>query len=77
MSGLSQEQFEGIAKEVLEAWNRAQSRDAGFKVIVEYGQKYGYKNVIAAIQGRTPKRFTREKPVAEWVAEQREADGQA
>jgi hypothetical protein len=68
--GRSQEDFEKIAAEILAAWNGAQSRDAGFRVIVDYGQKYGYKNVIAAIQGRTPKRFNREKPLNEWVDEQ-------
>jgi hypothetical protein len=40
-------------------------------VIVDFGRKYGYKNVIAAIQARTPKRFTREKSVSEWVDERR------
>ena len=40
--------------------------------IVRFGQKYGYKNVMAAIQNRTPKRFSREKPLSEWVEDQRE-----
>jgi hypothetical protein len=70
MTGLSQDDFEQVKEEILTAWNRADSRDAGFAVIVEYGRKHGYKNVIAAIQGRMPKRFTREKSVDEWVQEQ-------
>lgn len=69
MAGLSQDDFERVKEEILAAWNRAQTRDAGFEVIVEYGRKHGYKNVIAAIQGRMPKRFTREKSVDEWVEE--------
>jgi hypothetical protein len=67
--GMSQEDFDKASGEILDAWNQAQSRDAGFDVIVNFGRKYGYKNVIAAIQGRTPKRFTREKSVDEWVEE--------
>lgn len=74
MSGLSQEEFDQVARDIQEAWNRAQTRDAGFQVIVDFGRKHGYKNVIAAIQNRTPKRFTREKPLAEWVDEQRQED---
>ncbi len=66
---MSQEEFDRVAAEILDAWNRAQTRDAGFDVIVNMGRKYGYKNVIAAIQGRTPKRFTREKSIDEWVDE--------
>ncbi len=77
MAGLSEDEFHRVAQEIQDAWNRAQSRDAGFQVIVDYGRKYGYKNVIAAIQNRTPKRFTREKSVTEWVAErhQEEVEG--
>lgn len=66
---LSRDEFDHVAKEILEAWNRAETRDAGFQVIVDFGRKYGYKNVIAAIEGRTPKRFTRETTVSEWVEE--------
>jgi hypothetical protein len=43
-------------------------------VIVDFGRRYGYKNVIAAIQARTPKRFTREKSVSEWVDERRQEE---
>ena len=75
MAGVSEAEFERAKEEILTAWNRAQTRDAGFEVIVEYGRKYGYKNVIAAIQGRVPKRFTREKSVDEWVDEQRREEG--
>lgn len=67
--GLSRNDFALVAKEINEAWNRAETRDAGFRVIVEFGRKYGYKNVIAAIEGRTPKRFTQETPLTEWVEE--------
>ena len=67
VAGLSQEEFDRVAEEIRSAWSQAQTRDAGFQVIVDFGRKYGYKNVIAAIQQRTPKRFTREQPLAEWV----------
>lgn len=77
MAGLSEDDFEKVKDEIITAWNRAQTRDAGFNVIVEYGRKYGYKNVIAAIQGRVPKRFTREKSVDEWVEQQRREEGGA
>lgn len=77
MAGLSEGEFEKVKEEIVAAWNRAQTRDAGFDVIVEYGRKYGYKNVIAAIQGRVPKRFTREKSVDEWVEQQRREEGGA
>lgn len=75
MAGVSQEEFDKLKGEILAAWEKAQTRDAGFQVIVEYGRKYGYKNVIAAIQGKVPKRFTREKPVDAWIEEQREQEG--
>jgi hypothetical protein len=77
VAGLSEGEFEKVKEEIVAAWNRAQTRDAGFDVIVEYGRKYGYKNVIAAIQGRVPKRFTREKSVDEWVEQQRREEGGA
>ena len=70
MAGLSKEEYDRAAREIQEAWQKAPSRDAGFQVIVEFGRKYGYKNVIAAIQGRVPKQFEREKPLSEWVEEQ-------
>ena len=68
-AGLSQDEFARIAEDIRQAWSRASTRDDAFRVIVEFGQKHGYKNVIAAIQGRTPKRFTREKSLSEWVDE--------
>jgi hypothetical protein len=77
MAGLSQEDFDRAAKEIQEAWSQAQTRDAGFQVIVDYGRKYGYKNVIAAIQNRVPKRFTREKPLSEWVEERRQEEAES
>ena len=69
MAGLSEEEFRQVAQEIQDAWAGAQTRDQGFQVIVDYGRKYGYKNVIAAIQSRMPKRFSREKSVTEWVDE--------
>jgi len=77
MAGLSREEYDRAAQEILAAWGRAQTRDAGFQVVVDFGRKYGYKNVIAAIQGRTPKQFDREKPLAEWVDEQKEEESRA
>lgn len=74
MAGLSREEYEAAAKEIQVAWSRAQTRDAGLQVIVEYGRRYGYKNVMAAIQGRLPKQFEREKGVDEWTAAQREVE---
>jgi hypothetical protein len=71
MAGMNEEEFSQIAKEIQDAWRKAESRDAAFQVIVDYGRKYGYKNVIAAIQDRKPKRFTKEKPVDEWVEDRR------
>ena len=71
VSGYSQEEFDRVAREIQAAWQKADTRDAGFAVIVEYGRKHGYKNVIAAIQNRTPKRFGREKPLDEWIDERR------
>jgi hypothetical protein len=77
VAGLTRDEYELAAKEIQAAWNRAHDRDAGFRVIVEYGRKYGYKNVIAAIQGRVPKQFEREKPLSEWVDEQRDVEASA
>ncbi len=69
MGAPSQDEFGEMAQEILSVWNKAQTRDEGFRVITEYGRKHGFKNVIAAIEGRVPKRFTREKSVSEWVEE--------
>jgi hypothetical protein len=77
VAGLSKEDFDRAAKEVQEAWGRAQSRDEGFQVIVDFGRKYGYKNVIAAIQGRMPKQFDREKPVEDWVEERKQEESRS
>lgn len=74
MAGLSREEFDAAAKEIQAAWTRAQTRDAGFQVVVEFGRKYGYKNVIAAIHGRMPKQFSRETTVDEWVGQRREEE---
>jgi hypothetical protein len=67
MAGLTREDFDRATKEIQEAWANAQTRDAGLNVIVEFGRKYGFKNVIAAIQGRTPKRFTDGQALTEWI----------
>jgi hypothetical protein len=67
MAGLTREDFENANKEIQEAWAKAQTRDAGLNVIVEFGRKYGFKNVIAAVQGRTPKRFADGQALSEWI----------
>jgi hypothetical protein len=67
MAGLTREEFDQATKDIQDAWGKAQTRDAGFNVIVEFGRKYGFKNVIAAIQGRTPKRFADGQPLTEWI----------
>ncbi len=67
MAGLTHEDFDRAAREIQEAWSKAQTRDAGLNVIVEFGRKYGFKNVIAAIQGRTPKRFADGQALTEWI----------
>ncbi len=72
MPGLTRDEFEAVGKEVLAAWERAKTRDDGLRVIVDFGRKHGVKNVIAVIQGRTPKRFDREVTVERWVAERNE-----
>jgi hypothetical protein len=74
VAGLTRDEYDRAAREIQDAWQNAQSRDAGFRVIVDFGRKYGYKNVIAAIQGRVPKQFDREKPLTEWVEEQQSAE---
>lgn len=70
-TGMSREDFDAARTEILAAWAGATTRDAGFNVVVEYGRKYGYKNVIAAIQGKVPKRFNREPSIDEWLDERR------
>ncbi|MGH2442948.1 MAG: hypothetical protein ACRDFX_07285 [Chloroflexota bacterium] len=67
MAGISREEFDQAAREIQAAWSNAQSRDAGFQVILDQGRKYGYKNVVAAIQGRIPKQFERETTVSEFI----------
>jgi hypothetical protein len=74
MAGLTHEEFDKVTKEIQDAWGRAQTRDAGFNVIVEFGRKYGFKNVIAAIQGRTPKRFADGQAVTEWIDDRRKEE---
>jgi hypothetical protein len=71
MAGLSREDFDAVAREIQTAWGAAQTRDAAFNVIVDYGRKYGYKNVIAAIQQRTPKRFESGQSVDSWLDDRR------
>lgn len=77
MAGLTREEYDQAAREIQTAWQRAQTRDAGFQVVVEFGRKYGYKNVIAAIQGRLPKQFDREKTVDEFIEEGKAQEGVA
>jgi hypothetical protein len=76
MAGLTREEFEAAMREIQAAWSRAQTRDAGFQVIVEYGRKYGFKNVIAAIQGRTPKRFADGQALSEWIEDRHKEEDQ-
>jgi hypothetical protein len=78
VAGLSREEFDVAAKEIQDAWNQApDSRDAGLRVVVDFGRKYGYKNVIAALQGRVPKQFEREKSVSAWIDERRKEEEEA
>ena len=72
LAGLTREEFDIAAKDILQAWEKAQTRDAGLQVIIEYGRKYGYKNVMAALQKRVPKQFEREKSVETWQSEQQQ-----
>jgi len=74
MAGVSHEEYDRLAQEVRAAWERADTRDAGFQVIVEFGRKYGYKNVMAAIQGRIPKHLDREQSVTEWIEDRHEEE---
>jgi hypothetical protein len=69
MAGLTNDEFDRIATEIVTAWEAVSTRDAAFNVIVEYGRKYGYKNVIAAIQKRKPKRFESGQSVDAWIDE--------
>jgi hypothetical protein len=71
MAGLSQNDFEQMKNDLDREWTNASSRDDGLRVILSFGQKYGYKNVMAALQGRLPKRFSSGTPVDQWVEEQR------
>ncbi|HEX6506198.1 MAG TPA: hypothetical protein VF221_01070 [Chloroflexota bacterium] len=77
MAGLTREEFETATREIQQAWSRAQTRDAGFQVIVEFGRKYGFKNVIAAIQGRTPKRFADGEGLSEWIEARHKEEGES
>ena len=74
MAELSKEEYDKVAQEIQGAWSQAQTRDAAFQIIVDYGRRVGYKNVIAAIQGRTPKRFTREQGLDEWVQDRHQEE---
>lgn len=74
MVGLTREDFDKAAREIQEAWSKAQTRDAGLNVIVEFGRKYGFKNVIAAIQGRTPKRFADGQALNDWIEDRQKEE---
>lgn len=76
MAGLTSEEFDGVSAEILAAWNRAETRDQGLQVIVEFGRKHGFKNVMAAIQGRKPKRFSGETSVSDWVEQRQKEEAQ-
>lgn len=76
MAGLTREQYEGAATEIREAWDRADSRDAGLHVIVEFGRKYGYKNVMAALQNRVPKQFERGQSVSSWLDDRKREEAE-
>lgn len=71
MAGLSQTDFQQMKDELDREWSKAASRDDGLRVIVTFGQRFGYKNVMAALQGRLPKRFSSGTPVDQWMEEQR------
>lgn len=75
MSGLSQTDFDQMKSELDREWGKASTRDEGLRVIVNFGQRFGYKNVMAALQGRMPKRFTSGTDLEQWKAEQRAAEG--
>jgi len=76
MAGLTREEYDAVAAEILTSWNNAETRDQGLQVIVEFGRKHGFKNVMAAIQGRTPKRFTAETSVSDWVEQRQKEEAQ-
>lgn len=76
MAGLSQVDFDQMKVELDREWGKASSRDEGLRVIVSFGQRYGYKNVMAALQGRLPKRFSSGVDLEEWKAEQRAAEAE-
>jgi hypothetical protein len=71
MAGLTQTDFDQMKAELDREWNKAATRDDGLRVIVSFGQRFGYKNVMAALQGRLPKRFSSGIPVDQWKEEQR------
>jgi len=73
MAGLGKDEFEQMKQELDREWSKAQTRDEGLRVIVGFGQRFGYKNVMAALQGRVPKRFE-STSVDDWIAEQRKAE---
>jgi hypothetical protein len=74
LAGLAQSDFEQMKQQLEKDWNAATTRDDGLKVIVSYGQRYGYKNVMAALQGRLPKRYTSGTSLDTWIEEQRAAE---
>jgi len=74
MSGLTQSDFDQMKAELDREWDKASTRDDGLRVIVGFGQRFGYKNVMAALQGRVPKRFTSGTPLDQWKEEQRAAE---
>ncbi|GEM_PF-3980518 len=75
MAGLSQEEFQAMKTELDQEWQRASTRDEGLQVIIRFGQRYGWKNVMSALQGRQPRRFTSGTPLDQWVEEQRGSEG--
>ncbi len=76
MAGLEHEDFERVRSEILAAWAKADSRDAGLAVMVEYGRKYGFKNVMTVLQGRTPKRFAGGQDVDSWIGARKREESQ-
>lgn len=74
MSGLSQADFDHMKSELDQAWGRATTKDEGLRIVVTFGQKYGYKNVMAALQGRQPKHLASGVPVEQWMDEQRSGE---
>lgn len=74
MAGLAQSDFEKMKQELETDWNKASTRDDGLRVIVTYGQRFGYKNVMAALQGRLPKRYASGTSLDSWIEEQHAAE---